>query len=184
MLVPLLFLWPYYRVAERSRTATGTLVLVARSFAARSHTHSAHLDYRQHVSYAVHHALAGHGPRPASHDGCHDADDLRLHALVLPSGLGLHWEPATSSCWRCRSASIARIGAVRCTISPPVARRRRPAFRPADKKAGMGDDPRCRVPHPSRVLCAMGGIPRTLPFNRISFADEPPRSAILFSCHW
>ncbi len=64
----------------------------------------------------------GMDPASAADDGLHDAGRLRLHALALPLGTGaLLAAPATSSCWPCRSASTARIGARRCTPSPLAA---------------------------------------------------------------
>ena len=55
---------------------------------ARPAAHSAHPHHPHHVPHAVHHALAGHGPRAAPHDGLHDADHLRLHAVALRFGTG------------------------------------------------------------------------------------------------
>ena len=88
MLLQMLLLRLLPRAAERGGAAPGPLALAARSLAARPDAHSAHLHHRHHVPDPVHHALAGHGSLPAPHDGLHDADLLRLHALALRLGTG------------------------------------------------------------------------------------------------
>ena len=63
---------------------------------ARPAAHPADPHHPQHVPGAVHHSLAGHGPRPAPHDGHHDAGHLRLLHVALrlrPGPLLGHRQP-------------------------------------------------------------------------------------------
>ena len=76
------------RAAERGGAAPGALVLAHRPVEPGPAAHSADSDHPHHVPDAVHHAVAGHGPRPAAHDGLHDAGRLRIHAVALRVGTG------------------------------------------------------------------------------------------------
>ena len=85
--MPLFFAY-YPRAAERGGAAPGALVLAHRSVVRRSAAHSADPHHRHHVPDAVHHAVAGHGPGAAPHDGHHDAGHHRLHPVALRLGTG------------------------------------------------------------------------------------------------
>ena len=92
MLLQMPLFFAYYRVLpERRRAAPGSLVLAARSLAARSHAHPAHPHHHHNVLHAVHHSLARHGSRAAPHDGLHDARVFGFMLWHYASGLALYW---------------------------------------------------------------------------------------------
>jgi YidC/Oxa1 family membrane protein insertase len=128
MLIQMPLFFAYFRVLQRGRAAPGALVLAHRSLRARPAAHSAHPHHHQHVPHAVHHALAGHGPRPA-----------RMMAFMMPvifgfilwhyaSGLALYWGTGNLINLAIQLGINQSRWARRCTPSPPAGappRRRR-----------------------------------------------------------